>query len=173
VFSGTGTVNSSSGLYTAPGAAGSAVVRVTDSLGATADAAVTINAALAISPAAPNLALNASQTFSATGGVTAYTYSIVSGGGSINSSTGAYTAPGTAGSVVVRVTDSLGNLSDSNVTVANTVVISPTTWTLAVTNTKTFVASGGQWYGTCVRTCFPSVGAHGWSFGACAHASQA
>lgn len=144
VFSGGGSVNSSTGVYTAPAAAGSAVVRVTDNLGATADAAVTINPALSIAPAAVNLLTNGSQTFSGSGGVTPYIYSVVSGGGSINSSTGAYTAPATPASVVVRVSDALGNTADANATVVDPLVISPATYSLAVNNSHTFSASGGQ-----------------------------
>lgn len=143
VFSGGGTINSSSGLYTAPGSSGSATVRVTDSNGNTADAAVTINPALAISPASVNLGFNSTQTFTSTGGVSPYTYSVVSGGGSINSSTGLFTANASTGTTTVRVTDALGNISNATVNIANTLTISPTSWTLAVNNTKTFVGAGG------------------------------
>src|SRR5689334_649905 len=62
VFMGGGSVDSS-GLYTAPGSAGVATVRVTDSLGATADASVTIDPALTISPTPITVAINNSQTF--------------------------------------------------------------------------------------------------------------
>jgi hypothetical protein len=57
--------------------------------------------------------------FSALGGFGTYTFSIHTNvsGGSINSSTGLYTAGATPGTDVVRVTDSLGNFTDVNVTV--------------------------------------------------------
>ncbi len=142
-FSGTGSVNASTGVYTAPASAGSAVVRVTDSLGAFADASVTVNAALAITPAAQTMGINGTLNFSATGGVVPYSYSVFSGGGSVNASTGVFTAPGTAGSTVVRVTDSNGNFVDSNVTVTAGLSISPASTTLAVNNTVTFVAANG------------------------------
>lgn len=143
LFSGTGTVNSASGLYTAPASAGSAVVRVTDSLGAHSDANVTINAALQISPATITLAVNNATTFTASGGVSPYTYSLLSGGGSVVAGTGVYTAPASAGSAVVRVTDSLGNTSDASVTINSALQISPSTITLAVNGTTSFSASGG------------------------------
>ena len=143
IFSGGGSVNSSTGAYTAPATAGSAIVRVTDSLSQISNSTVTINAALAITPAAPTLAVSGTQTFSATGGVSPYTYSIVSGGGSIVAATGAFTAPATAGSVTVRVTDSLSNTSNTTVTVNPALAISPTVATLAVNNVTTFSATGG------------------------------
>lgn len=143
IASGGGSINSATGSYAAPASAGIAVVRVTDAIGQTADSSVTINAALTISPASIIKAVNAGHTFSATGGVSPYTYSIVSGGGSINTSTGIFTAPTSAGAVVVRVTDSLSNTSDSNVTVMSSVVISPMALTLAVNNSTLFSASGG------------------------------
>ena len=143
VFSGTGTINAATGLYTAPATSGSAVVRVTDNLGAVADANVTINAALAIAPATKTLAVNNVFTFSATGGVSPYTYSVFSGGGTINGTTGAYTAPAAAGTAVVRVTDGLGNVSNSNVTINAALAISPTTATIASTGSQTYTSTGG------------------------------
>jgi len=143
IQSGGGSINSSTGFYTAPAAAGSAVILVTDSQGGTATANVTINAALAISPTSKTMVANATQTFTATGGVAPYTYSLQSGTGSINSTTGVYTAPTTIGSAVVLVTDSLGNSSTSTITINNNLTISPTTAVLVVSNTNTFSAAGG------------------------------
>jgi len=144
IQSGGGSINSSTGVFTAPAVAGSAVVRITDAIGQTATANVTVNSALAISPATQTMTVNGSLNFSSSGGVSPYTYSIFSGTGSVVSGTGVYTAPAVAGSAVVRVTDSLGNTSDSNVTINNLLGISPASQTLAVNNTFTFSASGGQ-----------------------------
>lgn len=144
VQSGTGSINSSSGLYTAPASAGSAVVLVTDSLGATVTANVTVNSALAISPSTQAMSINGTLSFSSTGGVVPYTYSIVSGGGTVDSSTGAFTAPASAGTTVVRVTDSNSNTANSTVTVTAGLGISPAAVTLAVNNTRTFSATGGS-----------------------------
>lgn len=143
VTSGGGTINASTGAYTAPSSAGSAVVRVTDSLGNTSDAAVTIYDGLAISPFTKTMIVSGSFTFSAAGGVTPYTYSVQSGGGAINASSGAYTAPGSAGSALIRVTDAQGNTSDASVTIKDALAIAPTTKTLAVNNTAGFAPSGG------------------------------
>jgi hypothetical protein len=141
--SGTGTINASTGVYVAPAASGTATLRVTDSVGNTADSAITVNAGLAISPASKTLAVNNAFTFSASGGVSVYVFSVLSGSGTINASTGAYVAPPTGGTDVVRVTDSLGNTSDATVTINAGLAITPTTKTLAVNNTTTFAVSGG------------------------------
>ena len=128
-IAGTGTIDSTTGIYTAPSSAGSATIEVTDSTGATASTTVTIVAALAISPTAPSLVVNASQTFTASGGLSPYTYSLPSGSGSLVGAV--YTAPSTTGSATVRVTDSLGNISDASVTIttgpAAQIVITGTT----------------------------------------------
>lgn len=143
IFSGGGTINGATGLYTAPATAGSAVVRVTDNLGAIASANITINAALVIMPAAKILAVNNVFIFSAAGGVSPYTYSVASGGGTINGTTGGYTAPATAGIAVVRVTDGLGNVSNSNVNINATLAITPATATIASTGSLTYASTGG------------------------------
>ncbi len=141
--SGTGSINATTGVYSSA-STGSAVILVTDSLGNTATSSVTVNAALAISPASTTITITNSTTFSATGGLAPYVYSISSGGvGSINASSGVYTAPSSAGSASVVVTDSLGNTSTSSVTVNAVLTLSPSTYTLAVNNTKTFTALGG------------------------------
>jgi hypothetical protein len=131
VLSGSGSF--SGAVYTAPSSAGSATVKVTDSLGNTANATITINAALAISPSTVTIAVNDTETFSATGGVSPYTYSVAVGGGTISGAT--YTAPGTAGSATVRVTDSLGNTATASVIISAALTISPTTNTMAVNDT--------------------------------------
>lgn len=143
VFSGTGTINSSTGVYTAPAGAGTDVVRVTDSFGNTADATVTIVTGLGINPAGVTITANSTYTFAGINGSAPYSYSMVSGGGSINAGSGLYTAPATSGTAVVRVTDSLSNTADANVTINPVLQISPTTKTLAVNNTFTFTSSGG------------------------------
>jgi len=144
VFSGGGSINSSTGQYTAPAVAGSAVVRVTDSLGAIASSDVTINSVLTITPVSQAMAINGSLNFSSGGGVPPYSYSIFSGAGSINPTTGAYTAPGTVGTDIVRVTDSIGNTANSTVTINNQLGISPAAITLAVNNVTTFTGLAGS-----------------------------
>ena len=76
--------------------------------------------ALSITPSIVNVPVFQTQTFTAGGGFTPYTFSlpINDSGGSINAATGQYTA-GSTGNVTdtVRVTDSLGATADATVNV--------------------------------------------------------
>ncbi len=146
VVSGGGAVNSSTGIYTGPATATTAVVRVTDSLGATADANVTVRGPLVITPATKYLNINQVFTFPASGGLPPYVYSVFLGGGTVNASTGVYTAPNLAGTAKVRVTDSLGATFDTTVTITNILTISPATTAavvISVVDTKSFTTTGG------------------------------
>jgi uncharacterized phage protein gp47/JayE len=69
-----------------------------------------------LNPTAPSVAALGEVDFSALGGFGSYTFSIHTNnsGGSINASTGVYTAGSTPSTDVVRVTDGLGNLTDVN-----------------------------------------------------------
>lgn len=143
IFSGVGSVLSTTGVYTAPVTPGLAVVRVTDSAGNYADATITVQAALAISPAHLSLSLNQTSTFSITGGVGEVQYSVVSGGGAIDASTGFFTAPGLASTIIIRATDSLGNTSDATVSVFAGLGLTPNPATVSVNSSTTFSVAGG------------------------------
>lgn len=102
--------------------------------------------ALAIQPSTITLNAGGTQTFSATGGVSPYTYSLVTSnsGGSINSSTGTYTAGPTAGVTdTIRVTDGNGSTSNATVTVRSTLAITPASATVNTGGAQIFGASGG------------------------------
>ncbi|TNF27019.1 MAG: hypothetical protein EP329_20220 [Deltaproteobacteria bacterium] len=128
-------------LYTAPATAGSATVRVSDSAGGTSDAVINVYEALTISPTTPSLAVGADLTFSASGGVGAYTFSVVSGGGSFVGAT--YTAPGTAGSVTVQVSDEGGHTASTTVTVFEPLTLTPSPAYVTLGGQLVFGASGG------------------------------
>jgi hypothetical protein len=115
-----GSIDPASGLYTAPALAGSDTVRATDAIGNTADAELTITppGPLAISPSAITLTAGSTITFSASGGLTPYSFSMAGGLGTIEPLTGYYTAPNEAGIDTVRVTDSVGSTAEATVTVA-------------------------------------------------------
>jgi hypothetical protein len=71
-----------------------------------------------IAPGTLTLEINTPYTFTTSGGTLPYTYSIVSGLGTINANTGVYTAPATPGGpYTIRVTDGGGLTSDSTVTI--------------------------------------------------------
>jgi PKD repeat protein len=141
VSSGNGTVDGT-GKYTAPSAAGSATVTITDSAGNSASATVTVNPALALSPASSIIAVNDVLALNATGGVAPYTFSIAAGGGSVNAS-GQYTASSSAGSATVQVTDSEGHVATSAVTINSALALAPASATIAASDAVTFTASGG------------------------------
>ncbi|MBN1835256.1 MAG: hypothetical protein JW820_05350 [Spirochaetales bacterium] len=147
IAAGSGSVNPATGLFTAPASAGVATVRVTDSdtPPKTDDATVATYAPLSIIPTSKSLTVGSSFTFSASGGKTPYSFSKITGGGTISASTGMFTAPGSADTVVVRVTDDLGNTSDATVTIvpAQPLLIDPSSKTMLVSATLTFTASGG------------------------------
>ncbi|MBL8784264.1 MAG: hypothetical protein JNJ59_05125, partial [Deltaproteobacteria bacterium] len=136
--SGDGTVSGSA--FTAPAFATTAVVRVKDAFGYTADATVTVHPPLQISPSTTNLAVNGAITFTASGGIGAYTFTKVSGGGSLSGAT--YTAPATTGTAVVRVSDQSGNQSDATLTISAFALL-PTAPKIATNGQVTFSASGG------------------------------
>jgi len=143
VYAGVGTINSSTGVYTAPGSTGNATISVTDANGSVSYASVQITSTLSLSPSSAIVAVSGTQSFSASDGVPPYTYS-VSGSGSINASTGLYTAPGSTGSATITVTDGASNTATASVTVVNSVSVSPSTVTLGFSDTsQTFTGSGG------------------------------
>jgi hypothetical protein len=143
ILSGGGTINSMTGFYTAPGSAGPVVIEVTDLASHTATSSVDVYAALQIVPSSITLAVDDTETFTATGGVPPYIYSIASGGGTINTSTGLYTAPGTPGGASVEVTDSVSSHSIALISINAALQIAPTSVNVGISDTTTFTASGG------------------------------
>ncbi|MDH4127784.1 MAG: pre-peptidase C-terminal domain-containing protein [Spirochaetota bacterium] len=132
IVSGVGTINASTGAYTAPATApvgGTVVtVKVTDGLGQTATRTATVYPLLTISPTTANLTPGGSQTFTASGGTGIYTFAVTSGGGSITSPGGVFTAP-TCGTSNVRVSDGF----QAAIAVVNTTSVLPTVWTYTET----------------------------------------
>lgn len=103
---------------------------------------------LSIQPAAPSVPPRGQTTFTASGGAGAgFTWSLATNasGGTINPSSGAYTA-GSVGNVtdVVKVTDSLGASTTQNVSVTAGVSISPASASAAPGGSVSFAASGGS-----------------------------
>jgi|GEM_PF-1601535 len=127
VAEGDGTIDASSGSFTAPSAKGYVTVQATD---ANNDAvqirfyvyrATTTSSSdgeiqtstLSISPSDVEIASTGTQVFTATGGTAPYTYSVVSGSGSMSGST--FSANGGSGTSTVQVTDAKGLVSSANV----------------------------------------------------------
>lgn len=131
----------SGGAYVAPASAGTATVRVTDAFGYTSDAAITIEPALALSPATVTLAVNNVFAFETAGGVGPFSFEVATGGGSFSGAS--YTAPAASGTATVRVTDSLSNVAQAVVTINAALSISPASVTLPVSGSQLFAASNG------------------------------
>jgi hypothetical protein len=116
IVSGPGAIDSASGVFTAPTAAGSATVKVTDASGESATASVTINGALAVVPASITMTASSAETlqFAGSGGGGGYQYSVVSGTGTVDAS-GAYTAGTVSGRDTVQVRDAQGTVATATV----------------------------------------------------------
>jgi PKD domain len=116
-----GTINATTGAYTAGVTGGvTDVARVVDSLGNPATVSITVGPRLTIQPPNASALAGASVLFSVMGGSGSglqWTIPTNASGGTVNATTGAYRAGSASGSDTVRVTDSLGNTSDANVTV--------------------------------------------------------
>lgn len=142
-FSATGGSITASGTFTPDGSSNPAMVTVTDSLGNTASINITVNPTLGSSLNHATIAANNSATLSGAGGVPGYIYSLISGPGSINASSGVYTSGGGTGVATLRVTDSLGNTFDRTLTVNPELAASPSSARLLTTVLSLFSATGG------------------------------
>jgi len=141
VTAGAGTVDAS-GHYTASGGAGSATVRVMDTAGATAQATISVNAPFVTPSLAASLDSGTQHTFTAMGGQAPYTFSVRSGGGTIDSATGIYTTPATAGSATVQIVDALGSTQLITVTIAPQLSVLPGSITVTAASGQSFVFAG-------------------------------
>lgn len=106
---------------------------------------------ITIAPPSTTVAVNGTIQFTSQGGTGTKTYSVVSGGGSVNATTGLYTAPATTGSAVIRVTDIRSTFAEASVaiisavnglTVSQSVVSGGVGAGFAVTAQATFTPSG-------------------------------
>ncbi len=72
---------------------------------------------LALLPSTAVLTINKKFSFAATGGLAPYKFSMVSGNGSMNETTGEFTAGATSGTVVISITDAKGKKSQGSISV--------------------------------------------------------
>jgi uncharacterized delta-60 repeat protein len=142
ISSGGGSINSN-GKYTAPGTAGSATIVVTDAAATTATTNITINSSLAFANTLTQIGTNSNFTFTASGGVSPYTFSILSGGGTIGSISGAYSAPATTGKAAILLIDQLGNTAKLNFDIVEPIKLNLTSLTIERTRAYQFTARGG------------------------------
>lgn len=103
-----GSIDTNTGLYTAPNAAGFDTIRVHDEISHEGFARIQI-ANYTLLPARVAMAKNLTKPFGAIGGTPPYVYRIVAPGvGSIDASTGIYTSPADIGEATVAVQDATG-----------------------------------------------------------------
>lgn len=111
----------------------------------TADLASILSGSSIQFPEASNpssIVVGESSALNPVGGVEPYTYTVVSGGGSISDSS-TYTAPSSPGVVVIKVTDSAGNSSHFTVNIVPGLTASIATPVIALNNAATVVPQGG------------------------------
>jgi|GEM_PF-2017750 len=143
IRSGGGSITSS-GNYSAPSTAQTVIIDVTDSLGSKATSTITVTEALSITPKTKNLTRRSNFTFSASGGISPYTYRLVSGGGSIQPTSGVYVAPSATGIAVIEARDASGHLAEASIQISNDFEILPSHISLLKNSTITFNARGGK-----------------------------
>jgi len=148
VVSGGGSIDPGSGVYTAPSAVSDVVIEVTDAAGKRARANVEVLGPrpVVIAPSAVTMLVTNSCVFAGHGGIPPYSYVVTSGNGSINSSTGVFTAAGTAGTSTVTLTDGRGLSAIATIAVQEpqNVLIMPALVSVMVSTSTWFVAVGGQ-----------------------------
>ncbi|MGZ3770934.1 MAG: hypothetical protein ACXVCP_15000, partial [Bdellovibrio sp.] len=146
LVSGLGTIDSQTGVYSSGTQIGTAVVRVTDAKNHTSQSTVAINARLDLTADVENIEVGGHVNFTASGGLSPYTFSIVTGSGSL-AANGAdkvvLTAGLNAGIVQVEVKDAIGNRVSKYVQVLTKLTPTPQTLNLKVNQQYNFGAQGG------------------------------
>jgi hypothetical protein len=158
VVNGGGSINLTSGLFTAGSTTGTFTNTVSASVGGISGFA-TVNvtngplATITVTPNPASVATNANQTFTATGrdagnNVVAITpvWSVVNGGGTINAGTGVFTAGTTTGTLTNTVRATSGTIFGSatvNVTpVLATLTVTPNPANMLTNSTQQFAVTG-------------------------------
>lgn len=102
----------------------------------------------ALSPDALNLQVGQQYSFTAEGGFVPYDYEIVAGLGAIKKNQDwVYTAPasisGDSVEVIIKAKDYLGSSDTATVTVFNPFSVTPASWSLQTSQSRSFTVSGG------------------------------
>ena len=144
-----GSIQPGTGAYVAGPTGGvTDVVRITDPLGNEAIGSVTVTPGVSMAPAAVSVRRMGTVAFEATGGSGAgYVWSLITNAssGSVNPSTGSYTAGPTGRTTdAVRVVDSLGNEALGSVTVRADLSLAPAMASVPPKGSWTFSAAGGS-----------------------------
>jgi hypothetical protein len=172
VVAGGGTIDPGTGMFTAGTVAGTFTNTVTATSGAiSGTATVTVTpgalANLTITPASGSVAVNATQQFTVVGTdannnvvVVSPTWNVLAGGGTINSSTGLFTAGTVTGTFTHTVVVTVGSLAQvATVTVTagtvTTITITPANASVVKGTNQQYTAVGKDVYGN-VSTVVPT-----------------
>lgn len=146
IESGKGTINTSTGEFTAPqNYEGDTKVFVLDSIGQKYSSQISIGSLpLALSPSVANIVPGGNIQLTPQGGLQPYTFSIISGGGEIDD-TGNFTVPlgASTGETKIKLTDFKGRATISTMNIA-AIAIAPSQTELAISNTVQLTVSGGK-----------------------------
>ncbi|RYZ61737.1 MAG: hypothetical protein EOP09_19595, partial [Proteobacteria bacterium] len=102
-----------------------------------------VTTVLSLTAGATSVLPSGTVYFYASGGVSPYTYSVYSGGGSVDASTGLFTAPAYESTSMLRVMDADGSKAYYTLAVSADVALSPASSTIAAKSSLTITASGG------------------------------
>lgn len=144
IKSGQGTIDISSGVFVAPSSPQAVTLEISDSSNQTFTKSIQIIEQLHIISSVSYLIETANTTFSASGGQAPYTYTTIMGQGTVDSSSGLFVAPNTAGSAIVQVMDSYGYTDTKLITIIPRIQISPSSGSYPVNSKVLFSALGGQ-----------------------------
>jgi hypothetical protein len=143
ILSGQGKIQSETGLFKASSKPGNVVLQVTDNQGLTSTADIKVNAAMSVEEQELVIDKNSEYNFNPTGGVPPYTFTILSGRGSIDASTGKYIAPNIPGSSAIQIKDAFGNSVIKVIMVSDGIILNPSSATIAKNSQITFNSYGG------------------------------
>jgi hypothetical protein len=153
-ISGVGSIVGTTGEFFSS-TAGTSIIRVTDAAASFLDANINVGAALSLNADKTIVNVTETATFTATGGVAPYVYSVASGLGSISASSGFFTAANSAGTVLVRATDAFGNFFEKTLSV----VVPPTPPDHLALNSGAATGIAGYCYGPFTVTAKDAVNA--------------
>lgn len=142
---GLGTIDSS-GVFTSPSEITTSVVQVSDYMNSLQQIQIHTLSPLQILPSKISLTGGMSTTFSAQGGKSPYSYALLSGEGTVGSTTGSYTAPTESGKATLAVQDALGRTTVAHIDIVGItqpLSLSPATLTMAINTNFILAAQGG------------------------------
>ena len=136
---------SANGFYAAPSFQTNAVIKVIDGKLKEAFGTIIVNVPISITPTSITISSNSSTILSASGGIPPFTYSIVTGQGTVNAQSGVFSSLGSPpGTTIVKVTDTSMKQAYAAVIINPSLIISPTVTTIGKGESAQFSTVGGS-----------------------------